>query len=177
MKTTIVLVCGSDSSGKTTTIDKFFGSKYETCINHLRFYHRVIDSVNIYALSTCSPQERAKDFCNVEKVKADIGFRIQECDKKANGKPYVLILSYGIYEDTKREKLNDACFLEPYEWLRIEKDFKVFPWYLQKLNATKSTQKDALARKICLDEKPTTREDYNKSKELEQIVKELIVEN
>ncbi len=172
---TIVLVCGCNNSGKTTTIEKFFRNGYVSCINRFRFYHRVINGIDVYALSLSSPQER-ENFCVVDDVKDNISFRMQECGKKANGKPHILVIPYGIYEDEKREKLNENCFLEPIEWLRVEKGFKVFPWYLRKVNVTKGSQKDALARKVRLDEIDTTDKDFDKSNELEQIVKRLIAE-
>ena len=140
-----------------------------------RFYHKIVDGMDIYAVSLSSPQEKEK-FCVLGDVKDNLSFRTGNCDRVANGRPYVLVIPYGIYENEDRDRLNEDCFLKPIEWLQKEKGYKVYPWYLRKSRTTKQAQKDALARKVCMDEITTTPEDYNKSSVLEKIVKRLIAE-
>ncbi len=175
---TIVLLCGGDSSGKTTTWRNFFQSCITIGRRPLEFYKRVLQGKTVYGVGADSIQElqqtRTKTLCDLACVKGEIEKRIQLCENDAKGQSFVLMFPYGMYESSDRSKLNEECFLEPVEWLRTEKGVNVFPVYLRKTNATHKAKKDDLARKICLREIETSKKDFNKSKEIEEILMEAI---
>lgn len=172
----IVLLCGGNSSGKSTTFLSFFDGCLVSKIRCMNFYKRIFHGKIVYGAGSDAPQElqqaSTKTFCDVDWIKENVEKRIQLCDNDCKGASYILIIPWGMYENKSRTKLNEKCFLEPKRWLEEEKGFKVFPFYLRKKNATHKTQKNALAKKIgYLGEAETTgSKDCDKSKELEKFI-------
>jgi hypothetical protein len=105
-------------------------------------------------------------------VKEEIEHRIRLCEVDAQGQNFVLMFPYGMYESSDRTRLNEDCFLLPIEWLKNEKGLNVFPIYLRKTNATHKAQKDTLARKVCLREIETHPKSYDKSEQVEEILRD-----
>lgn len=168
---TIVLLCGGNNSGKTTTLKQFFAGGKKQKVEQTTLYERVIDGKRVYAVGLSSPQELEK-FCHVDDVKADIEKRIQECEKASQNQDYTLIIPFGIYENKDRTKLNEECLLKPIEWLKT-RGFKVFPIYLRKENTTHLLQKDSLMKRITSTIIKSQKHDYDKSRELENFIKNL----
>ena len=175
----IVLLCGGDNAGKTTTLRKFFEGYLVYRRERMNFYTRILGDRIVYGVGDDSPQEKqqlkTKTLCDVDCVKEDIKKRIRLCDVEAKGQSYILIIPYGMYENLDRKQLNEECFLQPICWLRTETGFNVFPFYLRKTNATHLAKKDEIARKVCLKEIDTTRNDFDKSKDVEKFIIDFIL--
>ncbi|MBE3139572.1 MAG: hypothetical protein IMZ53_03210 [Thermoplasmata archaeon] len=175
----IVLLCGGNDAGKTTTLRKFFAGCPVQRRERMNFYTRKLGNRIVYGVGDDSPQEfqqlKTKTLCDVDWVKENIKKRIRLCGVEAKGQSFILIIPYGMYENLDRTELNEDCFLQPIEWLKTEIGFKVFPIYLRKTNATHSAKKDELARKVCLKEIDTTRDDFDKSEELEKFIIDFIL--
>ena len=171
----IVILCGGNSSGKTTTIKRFFKDKSSTTNNGRHFFERMLDDNRVYAVSSRSPHEIVNCFCDVEGVNKDIEKRTDECDKKANGQRYILIIPFTMsVSEADREKLNEDCILRPIETLKGR--YNVFVIYLKKKNAKNLEQKNALMKRITPHKEiETTRDDYDKSTELEVYIREKII--
>ena len=168
----IVILCGSNNSGKSTTLRGFFRIK-DIDASPSSYVERKLDGRIVCAVSFSSPQERSA-FCNVEQVQDDINERIQTCNEKSKGKPYILLIPFTMSGSrTKKKKLNRECIISPIE--ELKKKFKVYVIYLRKKNAVNVAEKDALMKKIAIKEIETTKTDYDKSKELEKFLKEKIV--
>lgn len=171
---TVVILCGGNNSGKTTTLKHFFANGKTRKFGRIVLYERVLNGKTIYAFGLSSPQEllKKKDFCNVDKVKARIRKRTSICDEVSAGQDYTLIIPFGIYENEDRTELNEECVLKPIEWLKF-KGFKVFPIYLRKENTTHLLQKDSLMKRITSTIITTQKHDYDKSEELENLIRNL----
>lgn len=171
---TIVLLCGGNSAGKTTTLKNFFAGCSVQKRGRMNFYTRILHKRTFYGVGDDSPQENqqlnTKTLCDLDWVKGDIEKRIKLCEAEAKGQSYILIIPYGMYENFARTELNEECFLQPIDWLKKEMGFNVFPIYLRKMNAFHLAQKDELARKVCLAEVETTKDNFDKSKEIEKII-------
>jgi hypothetical protein len=172
---TIVILCGSNCSGKTSTIKGFFNGKYALIDNHMHFFERTLDGVRVYAVNSGSPHELVKDFCRVDLVNRNIERRIEECDKRAGGQSYILIIPFTISENQDRTRLNDTCILEPIS--ELKKKFTVFTLYLNKKNARRQSQKDALMKLVKDDEIETKENDCDKSAWLEDFIRKHILSN
>ena len=169
-----MLLCGSNEVGKTKTLKKFFRVSLMTRLAPMQLLERTLDSKKIYAVSLSSPQELAKEFCQVDKVKSRIEKRLQKCEQVSHGQDYILIIPFGIYEGREEHKgqLNERCILEPIEWLR-SLDFRVFLIYLRKETARFLSLIDLLMKKIT-SHIIKSDEDYDRqAKELENFVKNL----
>jgi GTPase SAR1 family protein len=168
----IVILCGGDSSGKTTTIKRFFKDESTIMSSGRHFFERILDDNRVYAISSCSPHEIVNCFCDVDGVNKDIEKRTDECDKKANGQRYILIIPFTMsFSRADRNKLNEDCILKPIEDLK--KAYKVFIIYLKKSNAKLCSQMDALMKRVESDKTiETTKKVFNKSTELEAFIKE-----
>jgi ADP-heptose:LPS heptosyltransferase len=169
---TIVILCGGNSCGKTTTLKGFFGISKNAQSPE---YHveRKINGKTVCAVSFGSPQEQSK-FCNVKQVQENIDNRTQTCDKESKVKPYILLIPFTMSGSRKeRKKLNEDCIIKPIE--KLKEKFKVFVVYLRKTNARNLAEKDALMKKIAIAEFETTKNDYDKSRELEKFLKEKII--
>lgn len=168
---TVILLCGSHNVGKTKTLKTFFGVHHISKLKSMQLLDRVLDGKNVYASSLSSPQELAKDFCNVEKVKNQIDKRLKKCDKKSLGEDYILIIPFTM--SVKDGKINDNCILEPIDWLK-SMNIKVFPVYLRKTKADLLDSKDDLMKKISATIIESRKdEEYRQAKELENIIKKL----
>jgi ABC-type cobalamin/Fe3+-siderophores transport system ATPase subunit len=114
---TIVIPCGSNSSGKTTTLRSLFNITAKKSPSH--FTDIKIDGKRVCAVSFCSPQERvqAKDknnFCKFELVNEDIHNRIAECETNTkDGRTPLLIF--------KRNRTETYCCLKFSDLLRLVK--------------------------------------------------------
>jgi hypothetical protein len=169
----IVILCGGNSCGKTTTLRGFFGIKNGD-LSPEYFVEKKLDGKTVCAVSFGSPQEQARGFCKVDKVQENINRRISECDEKATSKPYILIIPFTMSGSrSEKKKINKDCILKPIEVLK--KSFKVFIIYLRKTNAHNLTEKDALMKDIAMDTIETAKKDYDKSRELEKILREKIL--
>ena len=89
---TIMLLCGADSSGKTSTLRRFFRFKGDLRSNPL--LERTLNGKKVYAFNLGSPQELAKVFCALDKVKPRIEKRIQKCEQASLNQDYVLIIPF-----------------------------------------------------------------------------------
>lgn len=114
------------------------------------------------------------DFCNVKKVQENINHRINECEKSASSKPYFLIIPFTMSGSrNKKKKVNEDCILKPIK--ELEKTFRVFVIYLRKINTHHLKEKDALMKDVAIatiSTKPDRYEDYEKSKDLEKVLRE-----
>ncbi len=165
----IVILCGANDCGKTSTLKGFFG--IDTNAESPEYYvERKLDGKTVCAVGFSSPQEQVHDFCNVTKVKENINRRVSECDKKATSKPYFLIIPFTMSGSRrKKKKVNEDCILKPIE--ELKKRFNVFVIYLRKTNTHHRKEKDALMEPIAMHPYiPTTKKDYDKSKELEKFL-------
>lgn len=165
----IVILCGANNSGKTSTLKGFFRIDQNT--DSPEYYvERKLDGRTVCAVSFGSPQEQSK-FCNVLQVQENINSRIRECDEKATNKPYFLIIPFTMSSSRKRKKkLNEDCICKPIE--ELKKRFNVFVIYLRKTNTHHRNEKDALMESVEAM-KPyilTTKDNYDKSKELEKFL-------
>ena len=74
----------------------------------------------------------------------------------------------------KKKKVNEDCILKPIE--ELKKSYHVFVIYLRKTNTHHLKEKDALMEHIAIRPPiPTTKEDYDKSKDLEKVLREKIL--
>jgi hypothetical protein len=168
---TVVLLCGPNSVGKTTTLKVFFGVEHIKKLKPMQLLERHLDGKTVYAVSLCSPHELANDFCNVQKVKERIDKRLKKCDEKAQGKDYFLIIPFTM--SVKDGEVNEKCILEPIDWLRAM-NIRVFPVYLKKIETDFLDAKNALMEKInaTIIESKIDAED-KQAKKLEDITKKL----
>jgi len=169
----IVILCGGNACGKTTTIESFFHNRFSYTNSGKKFFERTLDGKRVYCVDSGSPQERNK-FCHVEDVNANIQMRTDECNKKANGQSYVLIIPFTMsVSSLDRTKLNEDCILKPVE--RLRKTFNVFVIYLKKTNARNLDKKNALMQKIAMIDIETTNKDFDKSAELEAFLRKNVI--
>lgn len=170
----IVILCGSNNSGKTSTIKGFFGGKYTLTESRAHFYERILDGKKVFAVNAGSPQEIVKKFCRVELVNKDIEKRISECNKKAESQSYILIIPFTMsVSKADRTKLNEDCILKPIE--KRKETFNVFVIYLKKTSAKNLAKKNALMKQIALIEIETTEDNYDKSAELEVFLRKNVI--
>jgi len=170
----IVILCGGDSSGKTATLKGFFGVNKRNR-SPSSFIDRKLDGKRICAVSFDSPQEH-EDFCKVNDVQKNINGRIRECNEETKGDPYILIVPFTMStSEADRKKLNKNCILKPIE--ELKKSFIVFVIYLKKKNAKLLAEKDALMKGITSVVIETTKDDYDKSTELEKYLKERVIKS
>jgi len=169
---TIVILCGANSCGKTSTLKGFFGIRKN--VKSPEYYiERKLDGMTVCAVSFGSPQEQS-DFCDVIQVQKNIKERTQTCDKESKVKPYTLLIPFTMSGSRKkRKKVNKDCIIKPIEELR--KSFKVFVIYLRKTNTHYRAEKDALMKDIAVKTIETTKEDFDKSIELEKFLKEKVL--
>ncbi len=150
-----------------------------------QYNERKLDGKTVCAVSFGvtfgSPQEQSP-FCEVDSVIKNIKDRISECEGKTTSKSYFLIIPFTISGSReKKKKVNSACILKPIE--ELTKSYRVFVIYLRKKNTHYRKEKDALVEEIALIKdvvviRPpilTTKEDYDKSDELEKVLKEKIL--
>lgn len=169
----IVILCGGNRCGKTTTLKGFF--KIKSAKSPESYVERKLDGKRICAVSFCSPQEQ-EPFCKVELVNGNIKNRILECENNTNSEPYILIVPFTMsVSKADRTKLNKDCILKPIE--ELKKKFKVFVIYLRKTNAQNLAQKDALMEQVALKTIETTKDDYDKSEELEKYLREVVIKS
>lgn len=177
---TIVLVCGSDSSGKTSTLKGFFSITAKNSPSIL--VKREIDGMTICAVSFGSVQEELNKqeikqrFCNYEQVLKNIEKRVQTCDSELKGKPYILLIPFTMSaSDADRKKLNHNCIIKPFE--ELSKKFNVFPAYLRKARAQNQEQKDALMKQInaYFIIPDTIKTDCDRSNQLETYIRQKII--
>jgi ABC-type cobalamin/Fe3+-siderophores transport system ATPase subunit len=177
----IVILCGANSCGKTTTMKGLFGIPKKA--DSPEYYvEKKLDGKTVCAVSFSSPQEQVHDFCNFSEVQKNINQRIIKSDEKATTKPYFLIIPFTMSGSRKeKKKVNKDCILKPIEELR--KSHKVFVIYLRKTKTHHRKEKDALIEEIALIKDVevigppilTTKSDYDKSKELEKVLREKIL--
>jgi len=153
-------------------LKKFFQEKVSLTSSGKEFFERTLEGKKVYTVDSGSPQER-NEFCKVEAVNENIQERINECNKKANGQIYILIIPFTISENDERTKLNEKCILEPIEALR--KNYNVFVIYLRKKNATHLSRINDLMKGIATVEIETTKQDYDKSTELETFLRKNVI--
>jgi ABC-type cobalamin/Fe3+-siderophores transport system ATPase subunit len=169
----IVILCGGNSCGKTTTLKGFF--KVKGAQSPESYIERKLDGKRICAVSFGSPQEQ-EPFCKVELVNGNIKNRILECENNTDGEPYILIIPFTMsVSNADRTKLNKDCIVEPID--ELKKKLKVFVIYLRKANAQNLSKKDALMEQIALKTIETTKDDYDKSAELEKYLREVVIKS
>jgi ABC-type cobalamin/Fe3+-siderophores transport system ATPase subunit len=170
----IVILCGGDSCGKTTTLKGFFGVNKEDKSPHFYVQRKLEDKI-VCAVKFASPQEKEK-FCNVENVNKNIENRITECETKTEGKQYILLIPFTMSGKKKeRKKINTDCIIEPIE--KLKGKFRVFVIYLRKTNAHNLAEKDALMAKVATKRIETTKNDFDSSAELEKFLREIVVKS
>jgi ABC-type cobalamin/Fe3+-siderophores transport system ATPase subunit len=169
----IVILCGGNSCGKTTTLKGFF--KVKSAHSPKSYVERKLDGKRVCAVSFGSPQEQ-EPFCKVELVNGNIRNRISECKQNTNGEPYILVIPFTMsVSKADRTKLNKDCILKPIK--ELQKMFKVFVIYLRKTNTRSLAKKDALMEQVALKTIETTKDDYDKSAELEKYVREAVIKS
>jgi hypothetical protein len=169
----IVIICGANSCGKSSTLKGFFGISIGSKSPDY-YIERKLDGKIVCAVSFSSSQEKVHDFCNVTKVQEDIKRRVIECEERATSKPYNLIIPFTISGSPKRKKkVNKDCVLKPIDDLK--KRFNVFVVYLRKTNTHNRAEKDALMKDVAVVTIETTEKDYDKSRELERFLKEKVL--
>jgi hypothetical protein len=168
---TVILLCGADNAGKTTTLKVFFGVRHIRRLKPMQLLERKLDGKTVYAVGLTSPHELANDFCNVEEVKKRISKRLKKCDEKGRDNDYFLIIPFTM--SVVNGRINEKCILDPIEWLR-SLGIRVLPVYLRKTETDYLDMKNALMRKINAEiiESKINEED-RQAKELEEIIKKL----
>lgn len=177
---TIVILCGSDSSGKTTTLRRLFNITGRNSPSHFKGDVKINGRI-VCAVSFGSPQERvqAKDkdnFCMFELVIEDINNRIAECEIKTKGEPYILLIPFTMSTRKGEAELNENCIKKPWEFLKKRfGDFNVFVAYIQKEKPTHEDLKNKLMRRLeaYFIEPKTTHDDCDRSEELRAFLKKL----
>lgn len=170
----IVILCGSNDCGKTTSLRGFFRIK-NNAPSPDSYVERKINGIIVCAVNFNSPQEQSV-FCNVKQVQENINERIQICNEESKRKPYILLIPFTMSGSrTKKKKLNEKCIINPIK--ELEKKFKVYVIYLRKTNAKNLTEKDALMKRVTSVLIETTKDDYDKSKELEKFVKKRVIKS
>jgi len=162
---TIVLLCGADRSGKTSTLRRFFG--FSGDLRSKQLLERTLDGKKVYAVHLGSPQELANDFCNLEKVKPRIEKRIQKCEEASKGQDYVLIIPFTLF--VEEGKINERCILDPIESLKA-RGFKVAPIYLRKEKTVYLELKDSFMNRITKYVIRSNKEYDRQARELETII-------
>ena len=181
---TVVILCGANSCGKTTTLKGFFGVGKDVD-SPKGYIEKQVNGKIVCAVSFSSPQEQVKVFCKFEKVQENVKNRLKICDEKASSKPYFCLIPFTI-SGSRREKknVNKNCILKPIKELR--KNYHVFVIYLRKSNTHHLKDKDALIAEIAAIEEgfvvrpfiETTREDRDncdKSNDLKKRLEEKIL--
>lgn len=167
---TIVILCGVNASGKTTTLKRFFRVSHITRLKPMQLLERVLDGKKIYAVSLNSPQE-LRDFCDIKGVKDSIGKRISKCEQASKEQQYTLIIPFGLYGAVKG-KLNENCILNPIEWLRNQ-GFRIFIVYLRKKTARRLDLVDSFMKRLTSNVIESTKEYDRQANELEKIIRSL----
>ena len=126
---TIVILCGVGEAGKTKTLKELFGVSNIRRLRRMKLLEKVLDGKKVYAVSLSSAQEQ-EEFCQVDKVKANIERRILKCEQASQIQQYMLIIPFAVYR--RKGKLNEDCILKPIDWLR-NRGFKVHPIYLKRM--------------------------------------------
>jgi hypothetical protein len=172
---TIIILCGSNDSGKTATMKGFFVIDKNTRSPH-DYIERKLDGRIVCAFSFGSPQEKVQKFCAVEKVQDNIQRRIDECNKKASSKPYILIIPFTMSGSRiQKKKINEDCIIKPINWLK--KDFHIFVIHLRKGKARNLKEQDDLMKDLAIEKIETTKKDYDKSSDLINILRQKIFPN
>ncbi len=175
----IVIVCGANSSGKSTTLKAFFGIAEAPEYNKRTINGKTVCAVS-FGVTFGSPQEQSH-FCNFKEVQDNINDRLSICDKRAS-KPYFCLIPFTMSGSPKRKKtVNRDCILKPIE--ELSKSYNVFVIYLKKTNTHHLDDKDALIEELTSIKnvvvvRPfilSTPEDYDKSKDLEKLLRKQIV--
>lgn len=165
---TIVLLCGADNSGKTSTLRRFF--EFEGDLRSHPLLERTLDGRKVYAFYLGSPQELAGGFCDLDEVKPRIEKRIQKCEQASRGQDYFLIIPFTL--SVKEGEINERCILEPIESLKA-RGFKVVPIYLRKEKTAYLELKDSLMNRITKYVIKSD-EDYDRqARELETLIKNI----
>jgi len=169
---TIVILCGGIKCGKTTTLKGFF--KVKSVPSPKSYIEWKLDNKIVCAVYFGSPQEQ-EPFCNVEQVNENIKNRIAKCEDNTKDESYIVLIPFTMCGNRKGEKINRNCILEPIR--KLEEKFQVFIIYLRKTNIRNLTEKDALMAQVASLTIQTTKQDYDKSVELEKFLREVVMKS
>jgi hypothetical protein len=162
MSKKVILICGKANSGKSKTIQTFFGRN--EVISKWELVSKTFNGRLVFAVGDTSPQEQ-NDFCQVAAVKSDIKERLRLCEEKAGGKDFTLILPFTISRKAGRnDEPNTKCIEKPIEWLKETYEVKVI--YLRKMDYA-----DVLMRDLSNEEIQSVQdEELRQAGELKRIV-------
>ena len=165
---TVVLLIGSNDSGKTETLKTFFQVIPGETVKPMQFLARKLSRKDVLCIGLSSPQELCR-FCHSDEVKRNIEQRIDICEKETKGKDYFLIIPFEVYKNSNGE-INSKCIIEPILSLRVKG--KVILVYLRKGNAETNQSLDMLMTSLSVKNRIGSTMNHEKqAKELEDILR------
>ena len=102
--TTVVILCGANSCGKTTTLKGFFGIDKDVD-SPKGYIEKEVNEKIVCAVSFSSPQEQIKVFCKFEKVQENIKNRLKICDEKARANRFFVSFHLRSVEAPRKRKV------------------------------------------------------------------------
>jgi hypothetical protein len=170
---TVVLLIGSNDSGKTETLKTFFRANPSDILKPMQVLKRKLNRKDVLGIGVSSPQELCS-FCDSDEVKRNIEERIGICEQETKGKDYFLVIPFEVYRNANGE-INSKCIIEPLFSLRVKG--KVVSVYLRKGNAEINQSLDLLMNSLSVKNRIGSTMNYEKqAKELEEILRNEIDE-
>jgi len=165
---TVVLLIGSNDSGKTKTLKTFLRVNLNDEIKPMQVLTRKLNRKDVLSIGLSSPQELCS-FCHSDEVKRNIEERVSICEKETKGRDYFLIIPFEVYRNVNGE-INSKCIIEPILSLRVKG--KVVLVYLRKGNAEINYSLDMLMTSLSVKNRIGSTMSYEKqAKELEEILR------
>ena len=164
----VVLLIGSNDSGKTKTLKTFFRVNLSDETKPMQVHTRKLNRKDVLCVGLSSPQELCT-FCHSDEVKRNIEERVCICEKETKGKDYFLIIPFEVYRNASGE-INSKCIIEPIMSLRVKG--KVVLVYLRKGSAEINQSLDMLMTSLSVKNRIGSTMNYGKqAKELEEILR------
>jgi len=165
---TVVLLIGSNDSGKTKTLKTFFRVNLSDAIKPMQVLTRKLNRKDVLSIGLSSPQELC-NFYHSDEVKRNIEERVSICEKETRGRDYFLIIPFEVYRNANGE-INSKCIIEPILSLRVKG--KVVLVYLRKGNAEINQSLDMLMTSLSVKNRIGSTMSFQKqAKELEEILR------
>lgn len=166
---TMILLVGKSDSGKTKTLNEFFGVGRWS-----KGYHeKIINGKIVCVVGFRSPQESDWiSFCKFELVIKDINERLKnaetEVKKKHDKDDFVFVIPFTLKREDGR--INEDCILKPIEDLR-DKGHIVVPIYLNRTHRKQQQLYDEFMKELTIHVILSREEYIEQAKELSNLIK------